>query len=299
MVPLARLGERHAALRLEEPAAVAAMRASLERHGQLDALLVFEGAGGLDVVDGFKRLRAARALGWSELAVRACGSSLAEAKLGLIALHATRGLSELEEGWLVRSLYREHAMSQPLIGQRLSRDKSWVSRRLMLVESLTVEVQALVRLGLVAPRAAVALGALPRGNQRAAAELAAARALTVRQTERLCQALVECADDAARRTVLGQWAEGTAMSTKPGPRPRRALRSEAQAITMDVETIRRLAARLEARLLSTALRVHGPEAAELVAASLQGLLPILTALGRSIVAVTEPRAEPARLGAAP
>ena len=290
MAPLGELSERLAALRLEEPAAVQAMRCSLERHGQLDALLVFDAAGPLEVVDGFKRLRAARGLGWSELAVRSCGTSLIDAKVGLVALHAPRGLSELEEGWLVRSLYREHSMSQPEIGRRLGRDKSWVNRRLMLVESLTVDVQASVRLGLVAPRAAVALGALPRGNQRAASEIVVGRGLTVRQTERLCAELLACGDDATRTTVFKQWARGAMTPLLPGPRPRRALRSEAQAIAMDIETVRRVAARLQARLLGSALRVHGPEAAELLGTSLRGLLPVLAALERSIVAVTEPRA---------
>jgi len=298
MAPLDALGERFAALRLEEPAAVEAMRSSLERHGQLDALLVFDAAGPVQVVDGFKRLRAARALGWSELAVRSCGSSLVDAKVGLVALHATRGLTELEEGWLVRSLYREHGMSQPVIGQRLGRDKSWVYRRLMLVESLTVEVQASVRLGLVAPRAAVALGALPRGNQRAASEIVIGRGLTVRQTERLCAEWLACADDVACTTLLDRWARGTTTETLPGPRPRRALRSEAQATAMDIETVRRVAARLEARLLGSPLRVHGPEAAEMLGASLRGLLPVLMALGQSIVAVTEPRSQRALLGEA-
>lgn len=291
MAPLGELGERLAVLRLEQPAAVEAMRCSLERHGQLSALLVFDAAGALEVVDGFKRLRAARALGWSELAVRSCGSSLVDAKVGLVALHATRGLSELEEGWLVRSLYREHRMSQPVIGQRLGRDKSWVYRRLMLVESLTVEVQASVRLGLVAPRAAVALGALPRGNQRAASEIVVGRGLTVRETERLCAELLACADDTGRCLQLERWARGASTSAIPGPRPKRAVRSEAQAIAMDIETVRRVAARLEARLLGSPLRVHGPEAAELLGASLRGLWPVLTTLGQCIVAVTERRAQ--------
>jgi len=295
MAPLGELGERLAALRLEEPGAVEAMRGSLERHGQLNALLVFDAGGPVEVVDGFKRLRAARGLGWSELAVRSCGPSLVDAKVGLVALHAARGLSELEEGWLVRSLYREHRISQPEIGRRLGRDKSWVYRRLMLVESLTVDVQASVRLGLVTPRAAVALGALPRGNQRAASEVVIGRGLTVRQTERLCTEWLACADEAACTTLLDRWARGATTETLPGPRPRRALRSEAQATAMDIETVRRVAARLEARLLGSPLRVHGPEAAELLGASLRGLLPVLAALGRSIVAVTEPRAKRASL----
>jgi ParB-like chromosome segregation protein Spo0J len=252
--------------------------------------VVFDGEGALEVVDGFKRLRAARRLGWSELAVRPCGPSLVDAKVGLVALHAACGLSELEEGWLVRSLYREHGMRQPEIGERLGRHKSWVCRRLMLVESLTVEVQASVRLGLVAPRAAVALAALPRGNQPAVSAVVVRRGLTVRQTEQLCAELLACTDDASRGGLLARWAEGATTTGIPGPRPTRAPRSEAQVIATDIETVRRVAARLEARLLGSPLRAHGPEAAELLGHSLRGLLPVLSALGQCIAAVTEPRA---------
>jgi hypothetical protein len=77
------------------------------------------------------------------------------------------GLTELEDAWLVRSLYREDGMSQPEIARRLHHDKTWVWRWLMLVEALDPLVQADVRLG-PCPRAAVAVSRLPRGNQQAA-----------------------------------------------------------------------------------------------------------------------------------
>ncbi|MBK6519966.1 MAG: hypothetical protein IPG04_39000, partial [Polyangiaceae bacterium] len=46
----------------------------------------------------------------------------------------------------MRALYREHGLLQPAIAQRLGRHKSWVHRRLMLVEALDPAVQADVRL---------------------------------------------------------------------------------------------------------------------------------------------------------
>jgi len=89
------------------------------------------------------------------------------------------------EGWLVRSLYRDDKLSQPEIARRLDRHKSWVCRQLVLVEALDLAVQADVRLGLLVPRAAIALAALPRGNQVPASAVVIRRGLTVRQTERL------------------------------------------------------------------------------------------------------------------
>jgi ParB/RepB/Spo0J family partition protein len=144
------------------------MRLSLSRHGQLTAAVGFVDDGHIEIIDGFKRMRAARALGWPTLRTQLVEIDAVSAKLMMAALHDARGLTELEEGWLVRSLYREHGMMQHAIAQRLGRHKTWVHRRLVLVEALDEAVQADVRLGLIAPRAAVAMGQLPRGNQSAA-----------------------------------------------------------------------------------------------------------------------------------
>jgi len=59
----------------------------------------------------------------------------------------------------------------------------------MLVEALDPAVQADVRLGLLMPRAAVAVSQLPRGNQQAASAVVVRRGLTFRQTEALNQIL--------------------------------------------------------------------------------------------------------------
>ena len=67
----------------------------------------------------------------------------------------------------MRSLHREDRLSEPEIARRMSQHKSWVWRRLMLVESLDPIVQADVRLGLIAPRAAVACCRARLGGRRA------------------------------------------------------------------------------------------------------------------------------------
>ncbi len=180
---LAELGDGLSALRLCEASSLEAMRRSLARHGQLDALSVFPAAGQLEILDGFKRVRAARALGWRTLRARIADVDRTEAKILLVARHDRRGLTELEEAWLIRSLHRDDGLSQPTIAARLGRHKSWVFRRLMLVEALDPAVQADVRLGLLAPRTAMAVSQLPRGNQQGLAAVVIRRGLTVRQTE--------------------------------------------------------------------------------------------------------------------
>jgi hypothetical protein len=58
---IAPLGERLSALRLCEATALATVRHSLAQHGQLSALTLFAAGDGLEIIDGFKRVRAARA----------------------------------------------------------------------------------------------------------------------------------------------------------------------------------------------------------------------------------------------
>lgn len=277
-VEIAQLGERLSGLRLCEPAALSAVRRSLEVHGQLTPLLLFADGGGLEIVDGFKRVRAARALGWRRVCARVDAVSPIEAKLRLREVHDGRSLCELEEAWLVRSLYRDDGLSLPLIASRMGRHKSWVWRRLMLVEALEPTVQNDVRLGLIAPRAAIAVSRLPRGNQEAASMVVVRLGLTVRQTELFVEEITREREPAARAAVISRRLDGPAPNRQPGARPSRAVRSEADWMSADILRVREISARLEARLLATPLEALTPSARELIRSALVHLVPVLRAL---------------------
>jgi ParB/RepB/Spo0J family partition protein len=288
-VDLAELGEGLAALRLCDASALESMRRSLARYGQLSALYVFAERGQLEIIDGFKRVRAARALGLGTLRARVATVDLVDAKVQLAALHDRCGLTEIEEAWLIRSLYREHGLSQPAIAARLGRHKSWVFRRLMLVEALDPAVQADVRLGLLTPRAAVAVSQLPRGNQHDLAALVIRRGLTVRQTELVVAELLDLGDDVARARHIAARLDGATPGTRPGVRATRAARSEIDWLAGDIRTVRLVAARLEARLTGGSLHTIGAEAAAIAEQSLVSLVPVLDALRRTLHTVCAPR----------
>lgn len=302
MMALGALGEQLGALRLHDAESQRQMQVSLQRHGQLSPVLVFGGGEHLEVVDGFKRLRAARELGWPELLTeRMTVADRAQAKAAMALVNGGRGLHEMEEAWLVRSLYREDHLQQPQIGRLLCRHKSWVCRRLMLAECLADTVEADVRLGLLAARAATELARLPRGNQRAAADAVMARGLTVAQTARLVQAMQDCADENARAQCLVD-----AMNASAAPSTRGAVaraRTHAEWVLVDIATITRTGARLQARLLQRPLSALGERAGGLVFDALLGLRPVLSALGRTIERVAEEEdhadvAQPGRVGPA-
>ena len=281
-VAIAALGERLAALRLADASTLAAMRSSLHRHGQLSPVCAFEHAGALEVFDGFKRLRAARGLGLGELRAVVVELDMVEATVHMRELHAGRGLTALEEAWIVRALHRDHDLSQGAIAARLGCHKSWVCRRLMLVEALDPGVQADVRLGLLAPRAAVLVAALPRGNQALASGAVIRRGLTVGQTAQFVRELVDAAEPGAQQAVLARWTEGRPGVARPEGRPSRSV---VETIVLDVTAIRRSAGRLESCLVTTPLAALELGAADLIRQSLGELGGVLRALERTIVDV--------------
>ena len=67
----------------------------------------------------------------------------------------------------MQGLVRDDGMTQVEAAHLLGRHKSWVCRRLALLEKLSVAVKEDLRLGLVGPSLARQLTRLPAGNQEA------------------------------------------------------------------------------------------------------------------------------------
>ena len=116
-------------------------------------------------------------------------------------------------------------------------------RRLLLVEALDSSVQADVRLGLLAARAAVLVSALPRGNQAPAASVVIRRGLTVRQTALLVRELIDAGESGTQQAILERWTQGPPATARPGVR---AIRGVVETLAWDISTIRRSAGRLQA-----------------------------------------------------
>lgn len=274
---IATLGDTHASLRLWDEGSRRQMRASLERHGQLTALCVYRTEEHRsEIVDGFKRLWAARDLGWKQLRVRTLGDDVVKAASALVILNEAHGLTELEEGWICRLLHCDHGLPQHEVGRWLGRHKSWVCRRLLLVQALDESVQAQVRLGLLAPRTAVEVARLPRGNQAAAAEVVIRRGLTTAQTAHLVRAVLACPDASMRAQRL------TDALTAPEPlvRARAARKGEgsaADALLRDIDAAARVCARLQARLRDIPMTAWEPRA---VALLLEGMRTLSALSGR-------------------
>jgi ParB-like chromosome segregation protein Spo0J len=288
VVALEELGGTLSALRLCDEGAIRRMRDSLVREGQLMALVVFRRGDLLEVIDGLKRLRSAQQLGWRMLQVRELATDGAGAKAAVMILNQGHGLTELEESWLVRALYRDDQLTQPQIARLLVRDKSWVSRRLLLAEGLAETVAADVRLGLLGSTAAVCIARLPRCNQRAVTDLVMKQGLTRHQVDRVVTDLMSrpAGERAAViATLLDQpgHVTATAGDKAKSQRPR----TLAEWIAVDIATLTRLCARLQARLWQQPLSTLGEPATLLTADGLRGLRRVLNALDRAITRKTD------------
>lgn len=166
-LPLEALGERYRRYRLSSPQGEEEMARSLMRYGQLSPIVVWVCGGMAEVLDGFKRLSAARGLtGMKTLAARRIETDERGAKAAIYGLNQLgRQLAELEEAWIVFALVREDGLTQVEAASLLGRHKSWVHRRLALLERLCEAAKEDLRLGLVSVTAARQLVRLPAGNQ--------------------------------------------------------------------------------------------------------------------------------------
>lgn len=281
------LGESFAALRLCSPNDQIAIERSLSRVGQLSPLLAYcAQTDRFELIDGFKRLRAARTLGWCELRVQICPLQRDEAKLCMLASNAHRGLSELEEAWLIRSLHREDGWPQSQLAIRFGRDKSWVCRRLMLAEALNEEMQANLRLGLLSATTARNLCRLPRDNQSEVATVIMQRGMTSRQVSTLIDAYLRNSDAMARKRLLED-AGKLAVQTEKGSCTEKPPRSVGELLVMDAVQLKRVAGRLHGRLVQQPLMSLGAEAAHLVMRQLDGMQAMLESLLRTLRRATE------------
>ena len=166
---LEEIGEHYGRYRLHVPEAERAMTKSLERYGQLSPVVVCRRNDRYELVDGFKRLGAARHIASIDhLSARLMEADERTVKAAIYGLNRAGGRTrELEEAWIIHALVREDGMSQVEVAELLGRHKSWVCRRLALLERLGAKARDELRVGLLSPTAARQIVRLPQGNQAA------------------------------------------------------------------------------------------------------------------------------------
>lgn len=183
LLRLEQLNERLRRYRLAQPKLEKNMLQSLERYGQISPIVVCLHEDEYVLIDGFKRLTAARTLqGMTSLKAQRMDVDEQGAKAAIYNLNCIVGRpAQLEESWIVQALVREDGLSQVEAAQLLGRHKSWVNRRLAMLERLCEAAHEELRLGLLTPALARQLTRLPRGNQAATLHTAREASLTSRE----------------------------------------------------------------------------------------------------------------------
>src|SRR5713226_10650975 len=181
------IGEHYGRYRLHVPEAERAMARSLERYGQLSPVVVCRRQERYELIDGFKRLGAGG---------------------------RTR---ELEEAWIIQALVREDGLSQVEVAELLGRHKSWVCRRLALIERLGPKARDELRVGLLSPTAARQMVRLPEGNQAEVLEAIRREALSSAELGGVVDLWLGCAERRQQEYLLAHPRE--ALSQAQGALP--------------------------------------------------------------------------------
>jgi ParB-like chromosome segregation protein Spo0J len=205
-LPIGTLDERYRRYRLVLSADEQAMARSLARYGQVSPIVVCLRDETAVVLDGFKRLQAARRLrGFGALWARRIEVDERSAKAAVFTLNQmNRRPQEWEEAWLVQALVREDDLSQAEVAELLGRHKSWVCRRLALVEKLAEPAKDDLRLGLLSPTQARELVRLPAGNQVQALAVARRESLTAGELQGVVDLLLSAGTREKEEFVLAK-----------------------------------------------------------------------------------------------
>jgi ParB family chromosome partitioning protein len=140
---------------------------SIQETGMIDAIVVRRENEQYTILSGHYRVRAIRQL---KMKTVLCRILECDEKMALIAYCTSniigRRLNAIEEGHMINELMNKEHLSMEEVGKFWGHDKSWVSRRISLIEKLAPSVKKEVASGSLSPRIAQELTKLPRGNEQ-------------------------------------------------------------------------------------------------------------------------------------
>lgn len=203
---MAALDERYGRLRVRDQRRESQVMASIEAHGQQDAIsVVADDEGRFIVVDGHKRVRALRRLRRDVVKAVVLEMPPAEALATAYRADSGPGRSAIEDGWLVYELHRVGRWDLGKTARALERSRSWASRRLGLVEGLPEVVVCAVQRGEIGAWSAMKhLLPLARANAGVCERLAEkviAAGLSSRQVALVCEYLAKSGEKVRERIL--------------------------------------------------------------------------------------------------
>jgi ParB-like chromosome segregation protein Spo0J len=187
-------------LRTPTAPAVNRMAASLRARGQLTPIIVTQDTPVL--VDGFKRIQAARILGMTALKAVSLNVDPVKAKAMMYLMNRSGGFSIIQEALLVRELVDTDGLSQKEAAQLLERHKSWVNRRLLMIRRLAPEIIDDLKLQLIPPGSAFTLARVPPCNQPDLSIAIQTHRLSAKQTASLVNIWCKATDTGVKHCLM-------------------------------------------------------------------------------------------------
>ena len=176
---------------------------SMKVHGQLQPVVARVHEGGIQLIDGYKRLAAAEVLVMDTLECRLLEVDESQAKVMLLSYNRTSQSMEVwEEAMILKSLLEGGDLDQRRLAKIVGHSPSWVSRRLSLISKVDEEITADIRMGVLTSRHARALMRLPRGNQSAVAQVIKQYGLSSRLSNRLVDNYLEAENEEDQHKLL-------------------------------------------------------------------------------------------------
>ena len=190
-------------IRIMNMARILQVEKSMRVHGQLQAVVARVHNGGYQLIDGFKRFYAAEDLLMETLQCRLLEIDLSQAKVLLLSYNRPhQSMEAVEEAMVLQDLQTTHSLDQRSLAELTGYSRSWVSRRLSLIDKMDEDVCSEIMMGVLTSSHARALIKLPRGNQGEVARVIANHALTSRQSDTLAEAFLKAKDEDQQCYIL-------------------------------------------------------------------------------------------------
>ena len=202
-VPLSEFNLSFASVRIVNPARILQVEKSMRVHGQLQPVIARVHQDKYQLIDGFKRFFASENLLMETLQCRVLDIDLSQAKVLLLSYNRPhRSMEAWEEALVLQDLQQIHSLDQQSLAELIGYSRSWVSRRLSLIEKIDEKVSAQIMMGVLSSSQARALTKLPRGNQCDLAGAITNFNLTSRQSDTLVEAFLKAKDEDQQQYIL-------------------------------------------------------------------------------------------------
>ncbi len=128
---------------------------------------------------------------------------LSQAKVLLMSYNRShQSMDAWEEAMVLQDLHKTHSLDQRDLARITGHSRSWVSRRLSLIDKIDEKVSSEIMMGTLTSSHARALIKLPRGNQADVARVIINCGLTSRQSDKLVNAFLNAEDEPQRSYIL-------------------------------------------------------------------------------------------------